>query len=58
MIIFPAIDIRGGKAVRLYKGDFSQETVFGEPEEMAAKWEALGKNHLYKGVQPCLHEYL
>lgn len=47
MLIFPAIDIRGGKAVRLYKGDFSQETVFGEPEEMAAKWEALGGQYLH-----------
>ncbi|MCR5175752.1 MAG: 1-(5-phosphoribosyl)-5-[(5-phosphoribosylamino)methylideneamino]imidazole-4-carboxamide isomerase [Anaerovibrio sp.] len=47
MLIFPAIDIRGGKAVRLYKGDFSQETVFGEPEEMAAKWEGLGGEFLH-----------
>ena len=47
MLIFPAIDIRGGKAVRLYKGDFSQETVFGEPEEMAAKWESLGGQYLH-----------
>lgn len=39
MRIYPAIDIRGGKAVRLYKGDFAQETVFGEPAEMAKKWE-------------------
>lgn len=47
MIIFPAIDIRGGKAVRLYKGDFARETVFGEPEEMAAKWESLGGQYLH-----------
>ena len=26
MVIFPAIDIRGGKCVRLFKGDFAQET--------------------------------
>ena len=34
MIIFPAIDLRNGKAVRLVEGDFKQETVFGrgEPE--------------------------
>lgn len=39
MIIFPAIDIRGGKCVRLLKGDFKQETVFSDrPEEMAKKW--------------------
>lgn len=47
MKIFPAIDIRGGKAVRLYKGDFAQETVFGEPEEMAKKWEAAGGEFLH-----------
>lgn len=47
MKIFPAIDIRGGKAVRLYKGDFAQETVFGEPEEMARKWEAAGGEFLH-----------
>ena len=28
MIIFPAIDLRNGKAVRLVEGDFKQETVF------------------------------
>ena len=47
MRIYPAIDIRGGKAVRLYKGDFAQETVFGEPEEMAKKWEAAGGEFLH-----------
>ncbi len=48
MVIFPAIDIRGGKCVRLFKGDFSQETVFSDkPEEMAAKWEAQGGKFLH-----------
>lgn len=48
MIIFPAIDIRGGKCVRLTKGDFSQETVFSDrPEEMAKKWEAQGAQYLH-----------
>ena len=28
MIIFPAIDLYGGKAVRLYKGDYSRMTVY------------------------------
>ncbi|MEE3456069.1 MAG: HisA/HisF-related TIM barrel protein, partial [Succiniclasticum sp.] len=28
MIIFPAIDLRNGKAVRLVEGDFKQETVY------------------------------
>ena len=48
MVIFPAIDIRGGKCVRLFKGDFAQETVFSDrPEEMAAKWEAQGGHFLH-----------
>lgn len=48
MVIFPAIDIRGGKCVRLFKGDFAQETVFSDkPEEMAAKWEAQGGKFLH-----------
>lgn len=48
MIIFPAIDIRGGKCVRLFKGDFAQETVFSDaPEEMAKKWVAMGAKYLH-----------
>lgn len=35
MIIFPAIDIRGGRCVRLTEGRFDQETVFADdPSEM------------------------
>ena len=30
MIIFPAIDIRGGRCVRLVKGEFDKETVFAD----------------------------
>ena len=48
MVIFPAIDIRDGKCVRLFKGDFAQETVYGDkPEEMALKWQALGGEFLH-----------
>lgn len=48
MIIFPAIDIRGGKCVRLLKGDFAKETVFSDkPEEMAKKWQAQGAEFLH-----------
>lgn len=48
MIIFPAIDIRGGKCVRLIKGDFSQETVFSDrPQEMAKKWAEQGAKYLH-----------
>ena len=48
MIVLPAIDLRGGKCVRLFKGDFSQETVFSEqPEEMALKWQEQGAECLH-----------
>jgi len=48
MIIFPAIDIRGGRCVRLLKGDFDKETVFSDkPEEIAKKWEAQGATFLH-----------
>lgn len=48
MLIFPAIDIRGGRCVRLLKGDFSKETVFSDkPEEMAKKWEQQGAEFLH-----------
>jgi len=30
MDLYPAIDLRGGRCVRLYQGDFAQETVYGE----------------------------
>ncbi|MBR1728539.1 MAG: 1-(5-phosphoribosyl)-5-[Selenomonadaceae bacterium] len=48
MIVFPAIDIRGGKCVRLFQGDFNKETVFSNnPEEMAQQWEAQGASYIH-----------
>lgn len=48
MIVLPAIDLRGGKCVRLVKGDFSKETVYSEqPEEMARKWQDQGAEYLH-----------
>ncbi|MFC5700673.1 1-(5-phosphoribosyl)-5-[(5-phosphoribosylamino)methylideneamino]imidazole-4-carboxamide isomerase [Cohnella faecalis] len=42
-IIYPAIDIRGGKAVRLVQGDYNQETVYNDdPVSAARDWEAQG----------------
>jgi len=39
--VIPAIDIRGGRCVRLYQGDFAKETVFSEdPVAAARRWEA------------------
>lgn len=43
MIVYPAIDIRGGRCVRLVEGDFDRETVFDDdPADAAARWEADG----------------
>ena len=48
MEIWPAIDLRGGKCVRLRQGDYAQETVFGDdPAEMAKKWTNQGGQHLH-----------
>lgn len=48
MRVFPAIDIRGGKCVRLFQGDFNQETVFSNnPEEMAQQWASQGATYLH-----------
>lgn len=43
MLILPAIDLRGGKCVRLKQGDYSRETVFGDdPAAMARRWVGEG----------------
>ncbi|MDQ2785451.1 MAG: 1-(5-phosphoribosyl)-5-[(5-phosphoribosylamino)methylideneamino]imidazole-4-carboxamide isomerase [Chloroflexota bacterium] len=43
MIVIPAIDLRGGKCVRLLHGDFSRETVYGDdPVAMAHHWAGAG----------------
>jgi phosphoribosylformimino-5-aminoimidazole carboxamide ribotide isomerase len=48
VIIFPAIDIRGGKCVRLRQGDYAQETVFGDdPAAMARHWADQGATWLH-----------
>ncbi len=48
MIIFPAIDLYGGKAVRLYKGDYAQMTVYSEhPEEIARDFASKGAEHIH-----------
>src|SRR5699024_8842880 len=48
MIIFPAIDIRGGKCVRLIQGDYSKETVYGDsPVDMARIWEKKGATYIH-----------
>ncbi|MDR0930693.1 MAG: 1-(5-phosphoribosyl)-5-[(5-phosphoribosylamino)methylideneamino]imidazole-4-carboxamide isomerase [Clostridiales bacterium] len=47
MIIIPAIDILGGKAVRLYKGDYKQPTIYGEPVEIAMKFKSMGAKYIH-----------
>ena len=48
MILFPAIDLYEGKAVRLYKGDYAKMTVYSDhPEEIAADFAACGATHIH-----------
>ena len=47
MVIYPAVDIKNGKCVRLEKGDMSKATKYGEPYEMAMKWEQLGAEYIH-----------
>lgn len=48
MVIYPAIDLYGGKAVRLYKGDYAQMTVYRDsPVQAAEKFAAAGATHIH-----------
>jgi len=48
MTVYPAIDLRGGRCVRLVQGAFDQETVFGDdPVAVARRWEAAGAGWLH-----------
>lgn len=48
MKLYPAIDLKDGKCVRLLQGDYNEVTVYGEnPGEMAKKWECLGGDFLH-----------
>ncbi len=48
MEIIPAIDIKEGKCVRLYQGDYSQQTVFDEnPAAVALRWKSQGARWLH-----------
>ena len=48
MIILPAIDLLGRKAVRLLKGDYKQVTVYSDsPLEVAEKFKSLGAMHIH-----------
>ena len=48
MIIFPAIDLYEGKAVRLYKGDYAQKTVYSDnPVRVAKDFVSCGATHIH-----------
>ena len=64
MQLYPAIDIRGGKCVRLRQGNYNDETIFGDdPVEMALRWKQEGAEWLHlvdldgaKAGRPVNHE--
>ena len=48
MLILPAIDLRGGRCVRLRQGDYGQESVFGDdPAALARRWVDQGATFLH-----------
>ena len=48
MILYPAIDLVGGKAVRLYKGDYAQMTVYSDsPLSVALDFQAAGATRMH-----------
>ena len=48
MNIYPAIDLVGGKAVRLFKGDYAQMTVYSDdPAAVAKDFQAAGAKHIH-----------
>lgn len=48
MLVIPAIDLKDGKCVRLFKGEEGTETVFSEkPEDVARKWEECGAEWIH-----------
>lgn len=48
MIIYPAIDIRQGRCVRLLQGRFDRETVYGDdPAAVARRWQEQGASYLH-----------
>jgi phosphoribosylformimino-5-aminoimidazole carboxamide ribotide isomerase len=61
VILYPAIDIRGGQAVRLLQGDYERETTYdADPVDAAARWAGEGAEFLHvvdldgaKAGEPC-----
>ena len=47
MIIYPAIDLKNSVCVRLKMGDMDQTTEYGEPSEVALRWQQMGAGYLH-----------
>jgi len=48
VILYPAIDIRGGQAVRLLQGDYDRETAYdADPADAAKRWASEGAEYLH-----------
>lgn len=47
MIIYPAIDLKNGVCVRLKMGDMDQATEYGEPSEVALRWQQMSAQYLH-----------
>ena len=48
MLVIPAIDLKDGEAVRLYKGDYNQKTVYSkEPWKLAKQFELMRVKYLH-----------
>src|SRR5690606_28638185 len=48
MRVIPAIDLKGGRCVRLYQGDFDRETCYSnDPLEVARRFSLMGFDHLH-----------
>ena len=48
MEVIPAIDLRGGRCVRLYQGDYAKETVYSDnPLEVALRWQEMGAPRIH-----------
>jgi phosphoribosylformimino-5-aminoimidazole carboxamide ribotide isomerase len=48
VILYPAIDVRGGRAVRLFQGDYDRETAYdADPLDAAQRWVAQGARYLH-----------
>ena len=48
MDIIPAVDVKDGKCVRLYQGDYDKETVFStDPVSVAVGWQEMGAERIH-----------